>query len=83
MEQPAPAGAPHSEVEPAPRVTSEFICSGCGGPLDVVLVSDICLMAAWRLCPNCERDAELGREEAKAPVTGEGTNTNGRRESPG
>lgn len=49
---------------PAWTPTSEFICSGCGGPLEVTPASDVCLMEAWRLCPNCERVDQARREPA-------------------
>lgn len=72
MKQPNDAGGPYSEEGRAQRLSSEFICSGCGGPLDVVPTSDVCLMEAWRLCPECERAAELRRKEPPPPAPGTG-----------
>lgn len=35
---------------------SEFVCSGCGRPLAIVLHSTMCFAEAQVYCPDCERD---------------------------
>ena len=46
----------------APGVsTSEFICQGCGKPLQLTLHSDMCYAEALVFCPDCERDYQERR----------------------
>ena len=40
---------------------SEFICPGCGRPLDIVLHSTMCFAEAQVYCPDCERDYQQKR----------------------
>lgn len=50
------------QVPPAPEASeptippSEFVCSGCGRPLAIVLHSTMCFAEAQVYCPDCERD---------------------------
>jgi hypothetical protein len=41
--------------------TSEFICQGCGKPLQLTLHSDMCYAEALVFCPDCERDYQERR----------------------
>jgi predicted RNA-binding Zn-ribbon protein involved in translation (DUF1610 family) len=38
------------------RAVSEFICPGCGRPLQIALRSDMCFAEAQIYCDDCERD---------------------------
>jgi len=38
------------------RAMSEFICPGCGRPLQIALRSDMCFAKAQVYCDECERD---------------------------
>jgi predicted RNA-binding Zn-ribbon protein involved in translation (DUF1610 family) len=35
---------------------SEFLCPGCGRPLEIVLNSTMCFAEAQVYCDDCERD---------------------------
>jgi len=60
-------GAPRSPHGAGPlhgasaNVPGEFICPGCGRPLDIVLHSTMCFAEAQVYCPDCERDYQRRR----------------------
>ena len=39
----------------------EFVCPGCGRPLDIALHSTMCFAEAQVYCPACERDYQQKR----------------------
>ena len=43
------------------RTQSEFLCPGCGRPLNIVLNSTMCFAEAQVYCDECERDYQAGR----------------------
>lgn len=43
------------------RPRGEFLCPGCGRPLDIELRSGMCFAEAQVHCPACERDYQAGR----------------------
>ena len=42
-------------------VPGEFVCPGCGRPLNIVLRSTMCFAEAQVYCDECERDYQTGR----------------------
>ena len=49
----------HAQSDERPR--SEFLCQGCGRPLDIELRSSMCFAEAQVNCADCERDYQEGR----------------------
>ena len=43
------------------RAVSEFVCPGCGRPLQIALRSDMCFAEAQIYCADCERDYQERR----------------------
>lgn len=57
---PAPAPQAPEAHEPI-SPPSEFVCPGCGCPLNIVLHSTMCFAEAQVYCPDCERDYQHKR----------------------
>lgn len=47
--EPGPSDEPSAPM-------GEFICPGCGRPLEIVLHSTLCFAEAQMYCADCERD---------------------------
>ena len=43
------------------RAVSEFVCPGCGRPLQIALRSDMCFAEAQIYCADCEQDYQEKR----------------------
>ena len=43
------------------QTQSEFLCPGCGRPLNITLHSTMCFAEAQVYCDECERDYQAGR----------------------